>query len=155
MLAFASVYFSESGLFKGLRPIQIKKSGARLSLRTRRLRRVRLSANLRRTRPVRALPLGLARLAGGKRRGHDLADAEVGRHAVELVQYLLARVVVILLVGAGCRLVTVEPVERLEIRADRRNIACRDRLGPELHRGRQAVQLQLRMLGAAVDLAFP
>jgi hypothetical protein len=33
LLAFTSVYFSESGLFNGLRPIQIKKTPLKFSSR--------------------------------------------------------------------------------------------------------------------------
>jgi hypothetical protein len=61
------------------------------------------------------------------------------------------RLVVIDLVGAGDRLVAVEAVERLEIRGDRRDVASGHGFGRELNRRREAVQLQLRMFGPAVD----
>jgi hypothetical protein len=68
------------------------------------------------------------------RRGEGLVDSEVLGEAVDLVHELLARLVVIDLVGAGDDLVAVEPVKRLEIRRDRGNVAARDARGCELYR---------------------
>jgi hypothetical protein len=59
LLSFTYVYFFESGLFNGLRPIQIKKSFP-----------VRLSQ------PRAVLPLSLRRKAHGKAPGFDLASKE-------------------------------------------------------------------------------
>jgi hypothetical protein len=42
----------------------------------------------------------------------------------------------------------VEPVKHLQIGRDRRDVAG-DRFGRELHHGRQTLQLQLGVLGAA------
>jgi hypothetical protein len=42
----------------------------------------------------------------------------------------------------------VEPVKRLQIGRDRRDVGG-DRFGHELHHGRQTLQLQLGVLGAA------
>jgi hypothetical protein len=66
----------------------------------------------------------------------------------------LARFVIVGLVGAGDRLIAVEPVKRLEVGRDGGNVAARDALGCELNRGSEAIQLQLRMLGPAVDRAL-
>ena len=84
----------------------------------------------------------------------DVIDAEVGGDPVDLVEQLLARFVVIGLVGAGDRLVAIEPVEHLEVGRDGRHVARGDRFGRELHHRREAVQLQLRVVGAAVDRPF-
>jgi hypothetical protein len=85
---------------------------------------------------------------------HDLVHVEIGGNAIDLLEQLLARLVVIGLVGAGDGLVAVEPVEHLEIRGDGRHVARGDRLGRELHHRREAVQLQLGVRGAAVDRPF-
>src|ERR1700679_3550694 len=118
LLSFPFISFSESGLFKGLGRIQIKKSGP-LSTRLS-----GCAPTLRRTssRPPRFAPpvagrarrtidrIGLARLVVENdslflqvlldSRFEGLVDAVIGGHAVDLVHELLARVVVIGLVGA-------------------------------------------------------
>ena len=80
-----------------------------------------------------------------------LVDPEVVGHAVDLLHQPLAILVVITLMGDGGRLVAVQPIQRLEVRSDRRNVAGGDGLGPELHGGSEAIQLQLGMIGVAVD----
>ena len=65
------------------------------------------------------------------------------RPLLDLVHELLARFVAFQTVGGGDRLVAVEPVERLEIRVDRRNVARRDRPGPRVALRSQMIQLQL------------
>src|ERR1700722_1129652 len=150
-------------LFNGLRPFGVKKNRGLASASTMgRLRRVRLFDKVERTRRLR--PLGLAPPIRGQpagllqmrlhRRGEALVDAEVLSETVDLVHELLARIVVINLVGAGDGLIAVEPVERLEIGRDRGNLARRNGFGGELNRWSEAVQLQLRMLGPAVDPAL-
>src|SRR5580704_1457210 len=121
MLSFTYVYFFESRLFNGLRGTQVKKSGAGLSVWVRGLGRIRLACEFERTRRLRPLPVGFAGLVVGNladllqvllHRGRDdLVDAKVGGDAVDLVQELLARFVVIGLVRAGDRLIAIEPVE--------------------------------------------
>ena len=54
----------------------------------------------------------------------------------------------------GDRLITVEPIEHLQIGRDGADVAGCDGFGRELHHGREAIQLQLRMIGAAVDRPF-
>src|ERR1700733_13423198 len=164
MLTFTSVYFLRMSLFNGLRPFGVKKSGARLSLRPRCLELARLAHEIGRGRKVNPLPVGFARLVGGNlagllqmrlhRRCEVLVDAEVLGEAVDLVHEFLARFVVIDLVGPRDDLIAVEPVERLEIRRDRGKVAGGDARGRELNRWSQAVQLQLRMLGPAIDPAL-
>jgi hypothetical protein len=125
----------------------------------KRPKRVGHGQRLHPARHVRRLPL--ARLVSRKlagllqvrlHRGFEvLVDPEVLGETVDLVQELLARFVVVDLVGAGGGLIAIEPVERLEIRADRRDVARSDGLGRELHHRSETVQLQLRMLRSAVD----
>src|SRR5260370_20478318 len=113
MLSFAYVYFFESRLFNGLRAIQVKKSGFRLSLRARGLSFLSLAHEFGRPREVCPLPLGLARLVRRDlagllqvrlhRRFKVLVDAEVLGETVDLVQELLTRFVVIDLLSAGDR----------------------------------------------------
>ena len=64
MLTFTSVYFLRMSLFNGLRPFGVKKSGTRLSLRTRCLELARLAHEIGRGRKVNPLPVGFARLGG-------------------------------------------------------------------------------------------
>ena len=161
MLAFTSVYFSGMSLFNGLRPFGVKNPDLVSAPPRGRLRRVRLFDKIGRTLRLRPLSFGLDRLVIGNfadglqvrlhRRGEVLVDAEVLGHAVDLVRELLARLVVINLVGGGDGLITVEPVERLEIRGDRGNVAGGHGSGRKLNRGSKTVQLQLRMLRATVD----
>src|ERR1700722_17580836 len=163
MLAFTSVYFFGSRLFNGLRPFGVKILTSPQLPQGVAPRRVRLVHEFGRTLRLRFLPL--ARLIGGNlagllqvrlhRRSEVLVNAEVLGEAVDLVHELLAGLVVIDLVGAGDRLVAIEPVERLEIRRDRGKVAGGDPLCRKLNRWSEAVQLQLRMLGPAIDPALP
>ena len=85
---------------------------------------------------------------------HDFIDAEVGGDAVDLVEKLLARFVVIDLIGAGDGLVTVEPVEHFEIGRDSRHSPAATASAASCITGSEAVQLQLRMIGAASTALF-
>jgi hypothetical protein len=99
MLSFAAVYFFESRLFNALGAIQVKKTGFRLSLRTRGLSCISLSREFGRSLEVRPLPLGLARLVVGKLAGllqvrlhrfrDDLVGAEIVGDAVILSKSFL------------------------------------------------------------------
>jgi hypothetical protein len=119
ILAFPCISLAELGLFKGLLRIQIKNLGlvsTRLSGCVPSLRRTsswpprfalllllgRARRIFDRFRLVRLVRWDLADLLQVllHRRRYDLVDAEIGGDAVDLVDELLARLVVIDLVGA-------------------------------------------------------
>ena len=65
-----------------------------------------------------------------RRRAEDLVDAEIVGDAVDLVHELLARLIVIDLMGAGDRLIAIESIEHLQIGRDGPDIAGGDALRP-------------------------
>ncbi len=84
----------------------------------------------------------------------DHGEAEIGGDAVELLEQLPARVVIVDLVDLGGLLVAVEPVEHLEERGDRPDVAALDRIGRDLHRRPKAGKLQLGVVAVLVGEAL-
>jgi hypothetical protein len=90
----------------------------------------------------------------GLRRVFDHGEAEIGGDAVELLEQLLAGVVVVDLIDLGGLLVAVEPVEHFEERGDRFDIPALDRHGRDPHRRPQAGKLQLGVVVVLVGEAL-
>src|SRR5262249_55754606 len=112
--------------------------------------------SLRRTSLVLPLPFGIAclvsdlsKLPGIPTRRRD--GGEIVGDAIDLIEELLARFVVIFLAGDGDRLVAIEAVQRLEVRVDSDDLAGGVGAGPGLPRRGETAKWHFRMVGAAVD----
>jgi hypothetical protein len=85
----------------------------------------------------------LRRLAG-------IVDFEAGEDAVHLPEQLLPRAVVVVCVFFRARVVAVEPLENVEIRPDRPEVARGDRLGRDRVRALESDELKERVVGRQV-----
>jgi hypothetical protein len=87
-----------------------------------------------------------------RRRGRlAVGRLEIVDEAVDLVEQALPFLRPILIFRHDRLLVLVEPIDHLDERADRLELATPDRLADKTQGGHQAFELQMRVVGAAVD----
>jgi hypothetical protein len=80
-----------------------------------------------------------------------LIYAEIGGDEVDLGEKLLARLVVVDLIGLGDPPIAVQAIENFQERRDRLDVAVGDRFARKPHRRLKTRQLQLGVLCAFVD----
>ena len=83
--------------------------------------------------------------------GSSRSGAEIVDEAVDLVEQTLPLLWAVTVFRHDRLLVLVEPVDHLDERSDRLELPAPDRLSDDTQGGHQAFELQMRVVGAAVD----